>query len=67
MFRRLQASLWLFGDLLVLQAPIATEVEAVNNFCEAEDYHQQYLVRGGRFGRPQSANKGCTDPIRCYG
>ncbi len=30
-------------------------------------YHQQYLSRGGRFGRPQSAEKGCQDKIRCYG
>lgn len=30
-------------------------------------YHQQYLERGGRFGSPQSASKGCNDPIRCYG
>lgn len=27
----------------------------------------QYLEKGGRFGRPQSARKGCSDPIRCYG
>lgn len=33
----------------------------------AEDYHQQYLSKGGRFGSAQSAAKGCTDPIRCYG
>jgi peptide-methionine (S)-S-oxide reductase len=29
--------------------------------------HQQYLARGGRFGKPQSPKKNCTDPIRCYG
>lgn len=28
---------------------------------------QQYLSRGGRFNRPQSAEKGATDKIRCYG
>ena len=51
----------------VQQDPIATEIEEVKNFSLAEDYHQQYLAKGGRFGRPQSASKGCTDPIRCYG
>ena len=33
-------------------------------------YHSscmQYLEKGGRFGRKQSAAKGCSDPIRCYG
>ncbi|PPD73184.1 hypothetical protein GOBAR_DD29889 [Gossypium barbadense] len=33
----------------------------------AEEYHQQYLAKGGRFGCKQSAEKGCNDPIRCYG
>ncbi|CAG9464171.1 unnamed protein product [Pedinophyceae sp. YPF-701] len=47
--------------------PIATEVLPVENFTRAEAYHQQYLARGGRFGKPQSAEKGCTSPIRCYG
>lgn len=32
----------------------------------AEEYHQQYLSKGGRMNRPQSAAKGCNDPIRCY-
>lgn len=44
-----------------------TELEEVKNFTEAEEYHQQYLENGGRFEKPQSAAKGCTDPIRCYG
>ncbi|KAE8697261.1 vignain-like [Hibiscus syriacus] len=35
--------------------------------ARAEEYHQQYLEKGGRFGAKQSADKGCTDPIRCYG
>lgn len=50
-----------------LQEPIATELEEVNNYYAAEDYHQNYLARGGRFGRAQSSQKGCKDPIRCYG
>ena len=46
------------------QGVVATEVEPLDNFAAAEDYHQQYLERGGRFGRPQSADKQCSDPIR---
>lgn len=46
----------------------ATEIAPEgNNFWPAEEYHQRYLERGGRFGVPQSAEKGCTDAIRCYG
>lgn len=44
-----------------------TEVEEAKQFWPAETYHQQYLEKGGRFGRGQSAKKGCSDPIRCYG
>lgn len=51
----------------IAQAAVMSDVEPVANFHAAEDYHQAYLARGGRFGRPQSAAKGCTDPIRCYG
>lgn len=32
-----------------------------------QEYHQQYLSKGGRFKAPQSAEKGCKDKIRCYG
>jgi peptide-methionine (S)-S-oxide reductase len=46
---------------------IVTEVEFVDKFNVAEEYHQQYLEKGGRFNRPQSAAKNCSDPIRCYG
>jgi peptide-methionine (S)-S-oxide reductase len=46
---------------------IVTEIDMVDKFNSAEEYHQQYLEKGGRFGRPQSAAKGCTDPVRCYG
>ena len=42
--------------------PIVTEVVAAATFWAAEKYHQQYLAKGG-----QSAKKGATDPIRCYG
>lgn len=47
--------------------PIVTEMADVKGWTAAEGYHQQYLERGGRFGKPQSAKKGCDDPIRCYG
>ncbi|GLC44806.1 hypothetical protein PLESTF_001097900 [Pleodorina starrii] len=47
--------------------PIVTQVEPIDNYHPAEPYHQQYLARGGRFGKPQNPNKGCNDPIRCYG
>jgi len=46
---------------------IVSEIEEINNFVEAEDYHQGYLAKGGRNGRAQDASKGCNDPIRCYG
>ncbi|XP_002969802.2 peptide methionine sulfoxide reductase A1 [Selaginella moellendorffii] len=46
---------------------IVTELLPATTFYPAEDYHQQYLEKGGRGGRKQSAAKGCTDPIRCYG
>ena len=46
---------------------IVSEVEEIRNFNRAEEYHQQFLERGGRFGKPQSASKNCTDPVRCYG
>jgi peptide-methionine (S)-S-oxide reductase len=46
---------------------IASELESAMPFWPAEKYHQQYLEKGGRFSSPQSAEKGCTDTIRCYG
>ena len=47
--------------------PIATECKKAMPFWPAEKYHQQYLSNGGRFGKPQSAEKGATEKIRCYG
>lgn len=47
--------------------PIATELKQAMVFWPAEKYHQQYLEKGGRMGNSQSAEKGCTDTIRCYG
>ena len=46
---------------------IASECKPAKPFWPAEKYHQQYLEKGGRFGQPQSAKKGSTEPIRCYG
>ncbi|OWY90897.1 Peptide-methionine (S)-S-oxide reductase [Phytophthora megakarya] len=45
-----------------LTQPIVTEVEQAKHFWHAEDYHQQYLEKGG-----QCADKNCEVPIRCYG
>ena len=46
---------------------IHTEVLPATAFYEAEVNHQKYLEKGGRHGKAQSAMKGCSDPIRCYG
>jgi len=44
------------------QSFIDVELKAASKFHPAEDYHQQYLLKGG-----QSARKGCKETIRCYG
>ena len=56
-----------FRQYVDRQGTVVTELEEVKNFTPAEDSHQQYLEKGGRFEKPQSAAKGCNDPIRCYG
>lgn len=41
---------------------VVTEIAAVDKYCAAEEYHQRYLEKKG-----QSAAKGATTRIRCYG
>ena len=41
---------------------VFTEVKKSMVFYTAEEYHQQYLLKGG-----QSAKKGASENIRCYG
>jgi len=41
---------------------VFTEVKEAKVFYTAEEYHQQYLLKGG-----QSAKKGASESIRCYG
>ena len=42
--------------------PLATELLEATKFWIAEDYHQQYLEKGG-----QSSKKTAVEKIRCYG
>lgn len=42
--------------------PVVTEIAPVSNYCTAEGYHQKYLENKG-----QTAAKGATAHIRCYG
>jgi len=41
---------------------VVTEVKSATIFYPAEKYHQRYLQKGG-----QSAAKGATEEVRCYG
>lgn len=48
----------------VLQGTVVTEVQELANFVVAEDEMQHYLALGGGENKPQSPEKGCTDPIQ---
>ncbi|KAH7834049.1 hypothetical protein Vadar_012213 [Vaccinium darrowii] len=47
----------------LLNRTIVAEIRPTKKFYRAEEYHQQYLEKGGRFCFKQSADKGCNDPI----
>lgn len=51
----------------VANKKVVAELLPAKDFFVAEEYHQQYLEKGGRNGSSQSAAKGCKDTIRCYG
>ena len=51
----------------VVGTKVVSELEPASDYYTAEEYHQQYLEKGGRFSSPQSAAKGATERIRCYG
>lgn len=52
----------LLESYAVADKEVFTEVKAAKMFYTAEEYHQQYLLKGG-----QSAKKGASESIRCYG
>lgn len=57
------------GTRRAIAVPALSLVSRLTTTNRTEHTHarQQYLEKGGRFGTGQSAAKGCTDPIRCYG
>ena len=52
----------LLKGLQIDDRDVHTELKEAEVFYMGEDYHQQYLLKGG-----QSAKKGASDAIRCYG
>lgn len=50
------------NEQLKYSSPIVTEIKQSTKFWLAEEYHQQYLEKGG-----QSAKKDSDEKIRCYG
>ena len=55
-WKEIQEVLEVYGD------KCQTEVKAAEKYYGAEDYHQQYLLKGG-----QTARKDAKEVIRCYG
>ena len=51
----------------VVGSKVVSELKPASDYYVAENYHQQYLEKGGRFSRPHNASKGATEKIRCYG
>lgn len=51
----------------VMGQKVVSELQPASDYYVAEEYHQQYLQKGGNYGRAQNAEKGATDKIRCYG
>lgn len=52
----------LLESYAVADKEVFTEVKEAKVFYTAEEYHQQYLLKGG-----QSSKKGASESIRCYG
>ena len=50
------------GSPFASKASKHTAVEAADTFYRAEEYHQQFLEKGG-----QDASKGSAEAIKCYG
>ncbi|KAM7265931.1 hypothetical protein ACFE04_003614 [Oxalis oulophora] len=51
----------------LLNMTIVTEILPAKKFYRAEEYYYQYLAKGSHFDFTQSTDKGCNNPIRCYG
>ncbi|XP_010448474.1 PREDICTED: peptide methionine sulfoxide reductase A4, chloroplastic-like [Camelina sativa] len=49
----------------ILDKKIVTEILPATKFYKAEEYHQQYLTKGGLTCSRPSAGNGCKDAMRC--
>ena len=66
-FRKFVTRPILLALLLISGRPVVTEVKQAQVFWPAEEVHQRFLEKGGNYGRPQSADTGAVEEIRCYG